>query len=118
MLQVVYLPDANVPIEKFVVINDFDKMLDYLKFNKIKFLSIPPTDDGYDILDCIISNNINIKTIHIQSGDDLLGRIKLFFAFAKAYSDNGIKNDLIMKHEYLDAELEKIRKNTKQNGAE
>ena len=115
MLQVVYLPDARDPIEKFIVISDFEKMLEYLKFNKIKFLSIPPIDDSYDILDCIITNNIDIKTIHIQSGDDLLGRIKLFFAFAKAYSDNNIKNDVIMKHEYLDAELEKILKKTKQN---
>ena len=113
-MNIVYLPDIHERVEKFMVINSFDKMVDCLRFKKIKFLSIPPTDDGYDILDCIINNDINIKTIHIQDGDDLLARIRLFFAFAKAYHEKNIKNNIILKHEYLDTALKKITEKTTQ----
>lgn len=43
MLQVVYLPGQNIEIEKFITISSMDKLLDFIKFNKIKLLSIPAT---------------------------------------------------------------------------
>ena len=111
MYQVVYLPGQNVTIEKFVVISELDALLDFIKFNRVSLLSIPVHEDFYDILDTIINNELNIKTIHIQqSNNNLVLRLKLFFEIAKAYSEHGIKNDVILKHEYLDNTLTKINK--------
>ena len=107
MLQVVYLPQSNLTIEKFIVINNLEELLDFIKFNKIKILSIPANEDALDILDCILNNKINIQTIHIQQSADLLNRLKIFFSIAKAYSENEIKKDVILKHEYLDSIIEK-----------
>ena len=78
MLQVVYLPQSNLTIEKFIVINNLEELLDFIKFNKIKILSIPANEDALDILDCILNNKINIKTIHIQQSSNLLNRLKIF----------------------------------------
>ncbi len=110
MLQVVYLPQSNLTIEKFIVINNLEELLDFIKFNKIKILSIPANEDALDILDCILNNKINIQTIHIQQSSDLLNRLKIFFSIAKAYSENEIKKDVILKHEYLDSIIEKNNK--------
>lgn len=110
MLQVVYLPQSNLTIEKFIVINNLEELLDFIKFNKIKILSIPANEDALDILDCILNNKINIQTIHIQQSSYLLNRLKIFFSIAKAYSENEIKKDVILKHEYLDSIIEKNNK--------
>ena len=40
MLQVVYLPGKNIEIEKFITISSMDELLDFIKFNKIKLLSL------------------------------------------------------------------------------
>lgn len=110
MLQVVYLPQSNLTIEKFIVINNLEELLDFIKFNKIETLSIPANEDALDILDCIVINKLDIKTIHLQQNKDLLLRLKLFFMMAKAYSENGIKRNIILKHEYLDSIIEKNNK--------
>ena len=77
MLQVVYLPGQNIEIEKFITISSMDELLDFIKFNKIKLLSIPATDDALDVLDCIIENELKIETIHLQQSNDLLSRLKI-----------------------------------------
>ena len=110
MLQVVYLPNNDIMIEKFIVITNLEELLDFIKFNKISLLSIPATVDALDIVDTIVENNISIKTIHIQQSHDLLTRIKIFFEIARQYSENGIKKDVILKHEYLDGIIEKNKK--------
>lgn len=110
MLQVVYLPKKNVTIEKFIVISDLDELLEFIKYNKVSLLSIPPSEDALDILDCIVNNEIQIKTIHIQQSENLLSRLKLFFIMAKAYTEHEIKRDIILKHVYLDNAIEKIKK--------
>jgi hypothetical protein len=110
MLQVVYLPKSNITIERFLVISDLDELLDYIKFNRIELLSIPANEDVFDIVDTIINNDSNVKTIHIQQNNDLLLRLKMFFMIAKAYSEHGIKKNIILKHEYLDNILEKNNK--------
>lgn len=110
MLQVVYLPDENITIEKFVVMSKLDELLEFIKYHKVSLLSIPANEDALDILDCIISNQIQIKTIHIQQSENLLSRIKLFFMIAKAYETNEIKKDVILKHVYLDNIIEKNKK--------
>lgn len=110
MLQVVYLPNVDLAIDEFIVITNLEKLLDFIKFNRIKILSIPANEDALDVLDCIINNKIDIKTLHIQQSQDLLNRLKLFFAIAKAYSENDIKRNVILKHEYLDSILEKNNK--------
>lgn len=110
MLQVVYLPGQNIEIEKFITISAMDELLDFIKFNKIKLLSIPATNDALDVLDCIIENELKIETIHLQQSNDLLSRLKIFFYMAKAYTENGIKRNIILKHEYLDNFLEKNKK--------
>ena len=78
MLQVVYLPGQNIEIEKFITISSMDELLDFIKFNKIKLLSIPATNDALDVLDCIIENELKIETIHLQQSNDLLSRLKIF----------------------------------------
>ncbi len=110
MLQVVYLPNMNISIEKFIVITNLEELLDFIKFNKISLLSIPANIDALDIIDVIVENNIRIKTIHIQQSNDLLTRLKIFFEIAKRYSENEIKKDVILKHEYLDGIIEKNKK--------
>ena len=110
MLQVVYLPNCDITIERFVVINNLEKLLDFIKYNSIDLLSIPANEDALDILDCIVMNKLNIKTIHIQQSNNLILRLKIFFAMAKAYSENNIKKDITLKHEYLDGILEKNKK--------
>ena len=110
MLQVVYLPNNDITIEKFIVITNLEELLDFIKFNKISLLSIPATVDALDIVDTIVENNISIKTIHIQQSNDLLTRLKIFFEIVKQYSENEIKKDVILKHEYLDGIIEKNKK--------
>lgn len=111
MLQVVYLPNSSIKkIEKFIVISDLDELLNFIKYNKIKLLSIPVSEDALDVLDCILQNDIKIKTIHIQQYENIVQRIKLFFIFAKAYSDREIKLNITLKHEYLDGVLQKNKK--------
>lgn len=110
MLQVVYLPNKNVQIEKFIVISDLDQLLNYIKYHKIKLLSIPVSEDSLDILDTIVQNDLKIGTIHIQPSLNIVLRIKLFFIFAKAYEQHGIKKNIIMKHEFLDGTIQKIEK--------
>lgn len=110
MLQVVYLPNSDITIERFIVISTLDELLDFIKFNKINLLSVPANEDVLDVLDCIINNNIQIRTIHIQQSEDLLSRLKLFFTIAKAYSEHEIKQNVILKHEYLDGIIEKNKK--------
>lgn len=110
MLQVVYYPKGEITIEKFIVISNLEELLDFIKFNKISLLSIPANEEALDILDCIISNDISIKTIHLQQSNDLVARLKIFFIIAKAYSEHEIKKDVILKHEYLDSILEKNNK--------
>lgn len=110
MLQVVYLPQGDLAIDEFIVITNLEELLDFIKFNRIKILSIPANEDAFDIVDCIVNNKLNIKTLHIQQSKDLLNRLKLFFVIAKAYSENEIKKDVILKHEYLDSILEKNNK--------
>lgn len=110
MLQVIYLPKSDIAIDKFIVINDLEKLLDFIKFNKVSLLSIPANEDSLDVLDCIVENKIQIKTVHIQYTDDLLSRLKVFFYMAKAYAENEIKRDIILKHEYLDSIIEKNKK--------
>lgn len=110
MLQVVYLPNENISIEKFIVITNLEELLDFIKFNKISLLSIPANIDALDIIDTIVENEIRIKTIHIQQSNDLLTRLKIFFEIAKTYSENEIKKDVILKHEYLDGIIEKNKK--------
>lgn len=115
MLQVVYLPKKHTTIEKFIVISELDELLDFIKFNKVSLLSIPADEEALDILDCIINNDIQIKTIHIQQSDNLLIRLKLFFIMARAYSEHEIKKDIILKHAYLDTVLEKIEEKEKKD---
>lgn len=110
MLQVVYLPNNDIMIEKFIVITNLEELLDFIKFNKISLLSIPANVDALDIVDTIVENNISIKTIHIQQSNDLITRLKIFFEIAKQYSENEIKKDVILKHEYLDGIIEKNKK--------
>lgn len=110
MLEVVYTPDQKIELERYVVISDYAELLEFIKYNKIKLLSIPANDEAYDIIDAIIKNKIDIKTIHIQSTTDVLGRLKIFFELAKQYSENQIKRDVILKHEYLDTQLQKNKK--------
>ena len=102
MLQVIYLPKSKKEIKGYRVINDLDTLINCLKFNKVDFLSIPASSESLDILDVIIKNNINIKTIHIQESNDLLGRIRLFFIIAKTYQENGIKRDIVLKYPNID----------------
>mgnify|MGYP000056819299 CR=1 FL=1 len=110
MFQVVYYPQDEITIEKFIVISKLEELLDFIKFNKIETLSIPANEDALDILDCIVTNKIDIKTIHLQQNKDLLSRLKIFFVMAKAYSENDIKRNIILKHEYLDSIIEKNNK--------
>lgn len=111
MLQVIYLPDGkNISIDKFLVITDLAELLNFIKFNKIKLLSIPVSIDALDIIDCIVENELHIETIHIQQTMDLLTRLKIFFTIAKAYSEHGIKRNVILSHAYLDSVLEKNNK--------
>lgn len=107
MLQVVYYPQKEIAIEKFIVISKLEELLDFIKFNKIETLSIPANEDAFDILDCIVINKLDIKTVHLQQSGDLLSRLKIFFMMAKAYSENDIKRNIILKHEYLDSIIEK-----------
>lgn len=102
MLQVVYSPQKEMTIEKFIVISNIGELLDFIKYNKVSLLSIPANEDAFDILDCIVENNISIKTLHIQQSLDLVTRLKIFFFIAKAYSEKGINKNVILKHEYLD----------------
>lgn len=110
MLQVVYLPGQDIEIEKFITISNLDELLQFIKFNKIKLLSIPATEDALDIVDCIVENELKIDTIHIQQSMDLLARLKIFFSIAKSYTEHNIKKNVILKHEYLDNFLEKNKK--------
>ena len=107
MKQIIFLPNCSLSIDNFIVISDMIELLNYLKFHKVKFLSIPANEDSLDILDCIIQNNLNIDTIHIQQGKNMVLRIKLFFSFAKVYSEKEIKNNIILKHSYIDTILSK-----------
>lgn len=111
MLQVVYLPEnEKISIDKFLVITDLEELFNCIKFNKIKLLSIPVSIDALDIIDCIVENNVQIDTIHIQQTTDLLTRLKLFFTIAKTYSEHDIKKSIILSHAYLDSVLEKNKK--------
>lgn len=110
MLQVVYYPQGEIAIDKFIVISNLEELLDFIRFNKISLLSIPANEEALDIFDCIINNDVNIKTIHIQQSMDLLSRLKIFFTMAKAYSEKELKRNIILKHEYLDSILEKNNK--------
>ena len=96
----------NSQMDSFNISNFIDINDSY----KIKLLSIPATNDALDVLDCIIENELKIETIHLQQSNDLLSRLKIFFYMAKAYTENGIKRNIILKHEYLDNFLEKNKK--------
>lgn len=107
MLQVIYLPEQDIEIERFITISNLDELLEFIKFNKIKLLSIPATIDALDVMDCIVENNLKIETIHLQQSANLLARLKIFFTMAKEYSEHNIKKNIILKHEYIDNFLEK-----------
>ncbi len=110
MLQVVYLPNEILEIEQFRVVNKIEELFDIMQYNKIELLSVPLCEDSLDIIDFITSNDIKIKTVHIQQHNDLAMRLRLFFELAKKYSELGVKSDIILKHEYLDGILRKNNK--------
>ncbi len=102
MFQVVYTT-KHESIEKFIVIQKLDELLSFIQFNKLSLLSIPANEEGFDIADFILTNKIQIDTIHIYG--ELLNKLKIFFYLAKEYQELGFKKNIIFKHEYLDGML-------------
>ena len=118
--------DKNNKYVTYVRIKDFFNSSKYPIFavNKIHLsqgivggIMVNPFEQGFvaakktiEIIDGAKANELKIETIHLQQSNDLLSRLKIFFYMAKAYTENGIKRNIILKHEYLDNFLEKNKK--------
>lgn len=105
MLQIVYMPEGERNIDKFVSVSKYDELMEIISYNTVGLLSIPVNEDSYDIIDAIISDKLKVKKIHLQQSGDLVKRLKLFFYIAQRYSEEDIKKDVILKHEFLDSIL-------------
>lgn len=110
MLQIVYTPEGEYQIDKFMTIKQYDELLEVIRYKNIKLLSVPINGDTLDIIETIVSEKLDVETIHLQQTGDLLNRLKIFFYAAKRYSEEEMKKDVILKHEYLDNIIEKIKK--------
>ena len=108
MRQVIYSPQCECQIGNFLVCTDYDSLMETIRFGRTDLISMPVGEDTADIIESILSEQLDVKTIHLQETEDLLARLKMFFYIAKRYSEEDVKKDVILKHDILDDLLRKM----------
>lgn len=112
MLQIIYFPTKTEDIQQmkdFVVLSSLSELFEFIQYNKVSFLGIPATTDGIEIVEYLINNEIKIDTVFIYEYSDFLSKLKVFFMLAKGYSELDFKTNIIMKHEFLDNVIKKLK---------